>query len=194
MEWLFGVKYKVWVINTTTKSEIYLWKNWKSILPSINELVNLSQHQAYLRTFQSIEFENRRLGFGRMKWNKENNIKWTTKFRTKEYEKKNLKFDNTEIWAPDWNYCYREGKQPEIFINVYHFPNIEKIQEGILIAIPNKIAKRNKELLENKLNQILAAIPHSNLSLISRRWMPNRKFPNRIEDMNPQELTKIVSQ
>ena len=191
MNWLFGNRYELWVINTRSKVEIYLWKNWKSISPNIDKLIRLSENQPYIRTFQSFG-ENKWLGFGRMKWNEENNLKWTKKYRSKEYNDKELQFLGTEIWTPDWNQCYKTGKTPEIFIQVYHYPNLEKIREGIVIAIPQRIVNKNESIIKSSLEKIMEKIPNSTLSKIKRYWNPGFKFVNRIEDINNWELEKIV--
>lgn len=194
MDWIFGHKYRVWVINTTSQAFIYTWEKWSLLFPSVDSLVKITNSDAYIRTFQSFELENRWLGFGRMKWNEENNRKWTTKFRREAYAAKNLTFYGTEIWAPDWKQCCDKGVFPDIFINLYHYPTVEKIREGIVIAIPKKIAQMNEVLIEATLQNIIRQIPNSSLSVIDRSWTPKGKFLNRIEDMNPQELEKIVYQ
>ncbi|MCP1994374.1 hypothetical protein [Flavobacterium sp. HSC-61S13] len=35
-----------------------------------------------------------------MKWNLENNKKWTQKYKTEEFTNLNLEFFGTEIWSP----------------------------------------------------------------------------------------------
>lgn len=70
---MFGATSKVWVINTESDAQLYIWENWKTIYPELDSLLKLATNQAYIRTFQSFEFENRWLGFGRTKLNEENN-------------------------------------------------------------------------------------------------------------------------
>jgi hypothetical protein len=194
MNWLFGYKYRVWVINTTSQAFLYTWEKWNVLLPSVDSLVKMTNRDAYIRTFQSFEFENKWLGFGRMKWNEENNRKWTTKYRNEEYAAKKLTFYGTEIWAPDWNQCSDKGIFPDLFIHLYHHPTVEKIREGLVIAIPKKIAQKNQSQIETTIQNFIRQIPDSTLSVVERSWTPGGKFPNRIEDMNPQELEKIVYQ
>ena len=193
MNWIFGNKYKLWVINTSSKAEIYLWKNWHLISPNINNLLNLSNHPSHIRTFQSFG-DNKWLGFGRMKWNEENNLKWTTKYRSEAYNDKELQFLGTEIWAPDWNQCSKTGKTPEVFIQIYHYPNLKKIREGIVIAMPQSIVKKNESSIKSNIEKIMERIPNSTLSEVKRYWSAGRKFVNKIEDINNWELEKIVYQ
>jgi hypothetical protein len=192
MDWLFGSRYRLWIINTTSQFSIYSWEKWSLLLPSIDLIVKLSKDSAYIRTFQSFVHENKWLGFGRMKWNEDNNWKWTNKYRSKEYSNRMLSFYGTEIWAPDWNQCCKVRITPKIFIQVYHYPNIEKIREGIVLALPKKIAEKNEIVIESGLKEILKLIPNSTLSVKDRYWTPSRNFPNRIEDINNLELEKII--
>jgi len=84
-----GKSYQLLIINTPRECKLYLWENWSVILPAIEEVVNLTKKQAYIRTFQSYEFENKWLGFGRMKWSQKNNLLWTSKYRTNDIVEKN---------------------------------------------------------------------------------------------------------
>lgn len=197
MDWLFGTKYKVWVVNTTSKAEIYLWTNFESLLPNLNTLLNLSKHDAYIRTFQSYELQNRWLGFGRMKWNRENNLNWTTKYSNSQNADDRVEFFSTEIWAPSWKYCCDNGKNPELFISIYNNENFENLREGILIAMPKKLTEKHADSVESAISKIAERIPNSSLSTEERKWTSSRKFPNGIEDMNVHdmnvhELEKIV--
>ncbi len=191
MEWLFGIKYKVWAVSTIEQAELYLWKNWKLLMTDLQPLIQLSTKQTFIRTFQSYEFQNKWLGFGRMKWNEENNKKWSTKYRNNLKSEK-LRFFKTEIWSPDWNFCINNGQTPDIFINLYHYEGIESLKEGILIAIRQKLVKQNKELVESCVAKLNQNIENSQVSLIERYWTPGKGYPNRIEDMNPHELEQLI--
>lgn len=188
---IFGESYSVWVIHTAIEANLYFWKNWKEIYPEIDSLVKISNSQPYIKTFQSFEFENKWLGFGRMKWNEKNNRKWTSKYRSKEFVNRNLRFFSTEIWTPDWNYCYKTDNSPEVYVNLFHL-DFKNLKEGLIIAIPHQIAKKNINEIDLTIRSILTKIPQANLSKTERPWTPNRKFQNRIEDMNPHEILTIT--
>jgi hypothetical protein len=189
---IFGATYKVWVINTESDAHLYAWDNWKKIYPQIDSLLKLVTYQAHIRTFQSFEFENKWLGFGRMKWNEEKNRKWTSKYRTDEFKERRLQFFGTEIWTPDWNHCYNTGETPELFINIYNHSNSDKNQEGIIIAIPKRTVLKDEKLANSIIEKIQGLVPDSTLSIIERYWTQSKGFPNRIEDMNLQELENII--
>lgn len=191
MKWRYR-KYKLWVINTQTEANLYIWDKWKTLLPTLDRLINLTSEQAFIRSFQSYEYENQWLGFGRMKWNEENNIKWTTKYRNSNGQNKTLAFYHTEIWAPDWNRVCDGGIPPDIFIKLYHFPTIKKIREGLVIAIPKALYNKNKVLVENELIRLVNEITYSTISTLTRYWWPGWKFRNQIDDINNWEIERIV--
>jgi len=192
MNWLFGDKYKVWVVSTDEEVELFLWDNFKIILPNLNSIIELTDKKKFIRSFQSYEFENKWLGFGRMKWNAENNKKWATKYRSEKSKNKKVKFFSTEIWSPDWNECNNKGKFPELFINIYHNENIKFSREGVLIAMKKKIAAKNIEAIESNIVQLSKRIRNSKIAAIERKWRSGKGFVNKIAEMNPHELEKII--
>lgn len=191
MKWSYR-RYRLWVINTSNDAKLFLFHNWKLFIPSIDNLLQLTSEAAFIRSFQSYEFENRWLGFGRMSWNDTNNLKWTTKYREDERSEKKLNFQGTEIWAPDWNKVSDRGVPPDVFISLYYYPTLEKIREGLVIAIPTTIYRRNMGFVDAEIAKFGSYIPNSSISTLTRFWQPFGKFVNNLEDMNPHELQKIV--
>lgn len=192
IEAILGKKYRVWVVNTKTDFPLFTWENWKQISLLVSQLLELVDDKAYIRTFQSFENENRWLGFGRMSWNEENNIKWTSKYRREEYNERELTFFSTEIWAPDWNECSHRNQWPNIFVNVYHF-NFQDLKHGLLIAIPLRVVKKHEDFISARISAIQKVVDGSMVSSVDRYWTPGRKFPNHMHDMGPHELMKIIS-
>lgn len=191
IEVILGKKYRVWVVNTKKDFPLFTWENWKHIYPLISQLLELVDDRAYIRTFQSFENENRWLGFGRMSWSEENNVKWTSKYRKEEYGERELTFFSTEVWAPDWNECLHANRRPNIFVNIYHL-NFEDLRHGLLIAIPLRIVKKHEDFISARISAIQQVVDGSAVSLIDRYWTPGRQFPNHMDDMNPHELMKII--
>jgi hypothetical protein len=190
MRWWTYRRYRLWVINTDKEAFLYKWHNWKLLMSSIDKLLRLTKEKAFIRTNQSFEFENKWLGFGRMTWDEENNKKWTTKFRTAENESR-LQFVDTEIWAPDWNEVERSSVPPDIYIKLYNM-TFNSIREGLIIAIPRRLAIRHNEIIKSELTRLTNLIPNSTLTMTTRLWQPWFRFDNHIEDMNPHELEWIV--
>ena len=190
MRWWTYKRYRVWVINTDKDAFLYKWDNWKLLMPSIDKILGLTKEKAFIRTKQSFEFENKWLGFGRMTWDEENNLKWTTKYRTTDNESR-LQFFDTEIWAPDWNEFTKSGVPPDIFVKLYNLAN-SQTRQGLIIAIPRRLSLQQSEMIEIELSRLTKLIPNSRLTMTTRLWYPWFKFDNNIEDMNPHELEKIV--
>ncbi|MFD1145486.1 hypothetical protein ACFQ4C_30450 [Larkinella insperata] len=191
MEAMWGINYTVWVINSASAVQLYVWDNWKAIYPELDTLLTLSNHPAYIQTFQSFG-GNSWLAFGRMRWNEENNTKWTSKYRTQEYSHEKLEFMGTKIWAPDCNHCYKKGQTPELYIHTYSYSHSENPLEGLLIAMPKQLAKQNKAFITSKLVAIQKRILNSSIYYLERYWTPSNGFLNRIEDMNYHELTSLI--
>jgi hypothetical protein len=193
MRWWTYRRYRLWVINTDKDAFLYKWDNWKQLMPSIDKFLKLTTEKAFIKTNQSFEFESKWLGFGRMTWDEENNIKWTTKYRTADSEQR-LQFHGTEIWAPDWNDFGKSGMPPDIFVKLYNIPNSQTTREGLIIAIPRQISLKQRQIIETELSRLTKLIPNSTLTMTTRLWQPWFKFENNIDDMNPQELEKIVKE
>lgn len=91
---IIAPKYIVFNINSSVSFEINNWGFYKDIYEIVDAILkeyNLTS-DAYIRTFQSFEFDPKWLGFGRMKWNLENNKKWTQKYKLEEFSNGNLQF------------------------------------------------------------------------------------------------------
>ncbi|MBT1710317.1 hypothetical protein KK062_18870 [Fulvivirgaceae bacterium PWU5] len=190
---MFFRRYQIWVINTPSEALLYTWEKWKTLLPFVDAIVNLSVKPAFIRTAQSYETENRLLGFGRMKWSEENNHKWTTKHRKNAVPGKKLTFFNTEIWAPDWTTFNGSTPSPDVYIRLYQYENIDFLREGLIIALRRSIEKDNRLVINSALKDLQRNIPGSSISTTTRTWTPWFRFLNNIEDMGPWELTKIVT-
>jgi hypothetical protein len=74
MRHLFN-RYQLWVVNTTSEAQLYLWANWKHLFPLVDRLVSMSPAKGFIRTRQTMEDRNKWLGFGRMSWSIEDNEK-----------------------------------------------------------------------------------------------------------------------
>ena len=178
-------KHILFKISTAEKYPINDWEFWKEIYSEIDLLLSLNtyKNQTFIRTFQSYEHENKWLGFGRMKWNLENNIKWTEKYKTQ----KQLDFYNTEIWCPDWNHYEKTGNYPDIFINAFQFPD----ETGLLFAVKKTFYIKNKEAIVTILSNVNSKIPNSKLKSTERFW--KKKYKNDISDLNQQDLKGLFS-
>lgn len=190
MQW--ASKYRLWVVNTASEAQLYLWDNWKYLFPLVDTLVSLSPAKAFMRTRQAIEHNNAWLGFGRMSWDKENNEKWTRQHRENESKGHAIRFFNTEIWAPDWNQVDRTGISPDIYVRLYNEPDSQITREGLIIAIKKAIVQKSTAAIEPVVIDISKTVPESTLISIDRSWGPGSGFVNHIQDMNNWELKKVL--
>ena len=158
----------------------------------MDRLVALSPAKASIRTRQAYEQVHGWLGFGRMLWNRENNEKWATKYRENENNGPNVRFFDTQIWAPDWNHVDRTGIPPDLFVRLYNEPDSRIAREGLIVAIKKTIAEKNAAEIEAGIADISGRVPDSTVNRIMRSWFPGAGFGNRVEDMNPHELEMIV--
>lgn len=191
----FNRKYKsyhIYLIHTSVSCNLFLWENWQHLFPLVDRLVDLTTQPAYIRTFQAYPSENKWLGFGRMKWSKENNIKWSTKHLGNKPAQDRPDFFKTEIWAPDWNVVCDTDLPPDVYVSLYHYPDIHMLREGILIALPRSLYLKKQVLVDEILTQLVALIPGAKLSLAKRDWWGRTAKRNNMEDINPQELEKII--
>ncbi|HEY8927761.1 MAG TPA: hypothetical protein VIM55_01120 [Mucilaginibacter sp.] len=187
-------RYKLWIVNTPEQCGLYLWDNWKLLLPAVHKLMKLTSQPAFIRTFQSYKHEYKWLGFGRMKWSEENNIKWTTKYRKDGPLTNHPDFFNTEIWAPDWNKVCDTGMPPDIFVRLYNYPDVPAISEGVVIALPRSLYKKHTLLINEAMAEIISHIPGSKMFETERNWWGRTAVRNSIEHLSPQEIRKMVEQ
>lgn len=179
-------KYIVFNINTIFNYKIDDWENWQNLFNVIDKLLielNLN-NQAFIRTYQSFEFENIYLGFGRMKWNLENNKKWTEKYKTSDYSDKKLEFYNTEIWSPDWNLFYKKDELPKFFANIYS----EDINRGITIVFNKTLFLENEDRILYLIEEVRKNISNAELVKFERYWKASYGFVNNIEDTTYKQI------
>lgn len=182
-------KYIVFNINSSAGFEINDWNFYKDIYEIVDAIIkeyNLTS-DTYIRTFQSFEFDTKWLGFGRMKWNLENNKKWTQKYKTKEFSNKDLQFFSTEIWSPDWNHFEKTADLPKFLSKVYN----ENGNQGIFIALELRTYKNNPNFIDKSIQNIKKLIPQSESAVFERYWTPSAGFYNNIQDITYQESINI---
>ena len=179
-------------MSTTAEAQLFLWDNWRCLFPLVDRLVALSPAKPSIRTHQAYEHKHGWLGFGRMSWSKENNEKWTKRYRENENNGSGVRFFDTQIWAPDWNHADKTGIPPDLFIRLYNEPESRIAKEGLIVAIKKAIAEKNAAVIDPVIADISRRVPDSTVKRITRSWFSGAGFGNRIEDMNPHELEMIV--
>ena len=182
-------KYIVFNINSSSIFEVNDWNFYRGIYEILDSIIKEYDLTSisYIRTFQSFDFDNKWLVFGRMKWNLENNKKWTQKYKAKEYLNKNLQFFDTEIWSPDWNHFDKTGDLPKFFSKVYN----ENGNQGIFIALELRMYNNNPDFIEKSIQNIKELIPYSEVKNFKRYWTASSGFHNNIQDITYQESINI---
>jgi hypothetical protein len=115
----FEDEYSVHVI--LSKSDNYAihdWEEWQKCFELLDPILKDFPDKISIRSSQTTPASSKWLSFGRMTWSEKNNIKWTSKYKTGEDKKEELKFYHTEFWSPSWTVCDREKLSPDLFMLV----------------------------------------------------------------------------
>ncbi len=186
-------KYQVWLVHTPSEANLFLWNQWKLLFPLVDRLVSLSPAKAAIRSHQAMDGIQGWLGFGRMAWNKENNEKWTTRYRQNEGSCAVVRFFDTQVWAPDWNHTDRTGLLPDLFIRLFNEPRSHISREGLVVAVKTSIARAHAATIESIMTDIADRVQGSTVSSMTRSWFPGAGFAYQIQDMNPGELDRLAT-
>ncbi len=151
-------EYVVWIIlRKSTDLKLHDWKIWERCFQILNNLINNQPEKMTIRTSQSVPKTSTWLPFGRMIWNKKNNLKWTSKYKEGDNKVENIEFFDTEFWCPSWTICERENIAPDIFMKI---DAMEKgllndlFDESLLIASKIKNDSVNQAIIEEIAEQI----------------------------------------
>jgi hypothetical protein len=92
-------------------------RRWQLIADIFDPLVQKARGRAAVRSTQlSIgpgSPNQRAISFGRIGWNASGHKKWVHPLATGAVE-----FVSTEVWAPSWTTCEREGRAPDVYLAV----------------------------------------------------------------------------
>ncbi len=92
-------------------------QRWELIADIFDPLVQKARGRAAVRSTQlSIgpgSPNQRAISFGRIGWNASGHRKWVHPLATGAVE-----FVSTEVWAPSWTTCEREGRAPDVYLAV----------------------------------------------------------------------------
>jgi len=77
---------------------------------------------------------------------------------------------------------------PDIYINLYNEENAGDIREGFIIALPNMLYRKNIDLVNKVLKELVLALPESKIYSIKRWWWPGWGILNNIEHSFPKQI------
>jgi hypothetical protein len=75
---------------------------------------------------------------------------------------------------------------------LYNFPTLKSTREGLVIALPKSLYKKNKTIVDQIVDDIASHIPESQIHETERDWWGRVAKRNNIDDMTPHEIKKIV--
>ncbi len=111
-------KYEVFVILGDPAAEpAWVAPRWRLISDILDPLVQKARDRAAVRSIQLRKGtgspNQRSISFGRIGWNAQGHKKWV---HTPAGD--GIEFMNTEVWAPAWTTCEREGLPPDVYVAV----------------------------------------------------------------------------
>jgi hypothetical protein len=115
----FDRQYEVFVVLGDPKAEA-AWSElrWQRIADIFDPIVQKARDRAAVRSTQlsigSGSPNQRALSFGRIGWNAQGHKKWVHAATTGD----RAEFISTEVWAPSWTTCEREGRAPDVYLAV----------------------------------------------------------------------------
>lgn len=155
-------KYTVWfILVDTSVFKIHDWEIWKAYYLALDPMLSKLNPQTEIRTFQTHKWIWWWLPFGKMHWNRENNIKWTSKFKKGWRKRKSLEFFNTEVLSPDYYSCEKSKTFPKVYLRIDEGLNEywkQPYNASILIAIKQRSVDKNWSLLVEELFKIKTSI------------------------------------
>jgi hypothetical protein len=125
----FDRQYEVFAMFGEPKAEpAWSEQKWGRIVDILDPLVRKTRDRAAVRSTQlSIGAgspNQRAISFGRIGWNAQGHKKWVHTATTGD----RAEFISTEVWAPSWTTCEREGLAPDIYLAVRNEQSVPRDQ------------------------------------------------------------------
>jgi hypothetical protein len=113
----FDRQYEVFVVLGDPIAEpAWSGPKWQRIASIFDPLVQKARDRAAVRSSQlSIgpgSPNKRSISFGHIGWNADGHEKWVHDTQTSE----RVEFISTEVWAPSWSTCQRQGCAPDVYL------------------------------------------------------------------------------
>jgi len=127
----FDRQYEVFVVLGDPKAEL-TWseQKWGRIADIFDPLVQKTRDRAAVRSTQlSIGAgspNQRAISFGPIGWNAQGHKKWVHTPTTGD----RAEFISTEVWAPSWTTCEREGRAPDLYLAVRNEQSVPRERVG----------------------------------------------------------------
>ncbi len=125
----FNRQYEVFVVLGDPSGEpVWTEPRWERIADIFDPLIQKARNRAAVRSTQlSIgpgSPNQRAISFGRIGWNAQGHKKWVHASTMGE----GAFFMSTEVWAPSWTTCERQGRAPDVYLAVHNEQSVPEEQ------------------------------------------------------------------
>jgi hypothetical protein len=112
--------YELHLILTSPEVQPWEWQVWQQVAVLLNPVVAsvAGTPSTYSRQLERNAQHPSSTSFGRMTWNVRSHQRWTHGSPVTRGESNNWQFLDTQIWVPGRRECDREGKRPNLYIQV----------------------------------------------------------------------------
>jgi hypothetical protein len=114
-------QYRVFVaLGDPAAEPAWMPSKWAKLAEIFDPVIQRSRDRAAVRSLQLRAGpgspNQRAISFGRIGWNAAGHEKWTASVGSNEGS--GVEFMNTEVWAPSWTTCGRQGQAPDAYIGL----------------------------------------------------------------------------
>jgi hypothetical protein len=161
------------VIEPQLTRPLYARDAWFEIVPHLDAIIETLGLPAFIRTWQTRpEDTARQLPFGRLKWSRANNERWTTQYLEGPQP---THFWCTEVWARDWSYHDQHGGYPDLFCRVEHLL-VPAESQAFVLAIRKAVLANVAEAADAALDLASAHYRDPQRLVFDRIWAEREVF------------------
>lgn len=143
------------------------WENWRRIVPAMNALVDLLPKPATIRPEHYREGRRRQIPYGLMRWNEENNRRWTA-----GAEEPDLYMRKTEIWSPARSSTIEMRRYPDFYALIDGGQSVDR--QGFALALRLDLLPGLAAAADAVVAEVEALIPDSRRLIADRTWEERR--------------------
>lgn len=162
----------------------------EDVFPHLDAVISGIGLPAFMRTYQTRAGRDRPLPFGRLKWSRANNERWTTEYLEGPDP---AHFWEMETWARDWVYHEEHGGNPDVFFRVVHLTYPER--QAFMLAIRKAVLPKVAEAADAALDAVTALYRQPCRMVFDRIWAEREFFfrairINPLDGASPNRLTE----
>jgi len=147
------------VIGKSENHQAWRWDTWSMMVPVLDPIVTATGAKVAVRSVQGADDDRKDVRFGRLGWDARSHQKWSHGSFVTQGASPKWKFCFTEIWAPSYTVCEREGKDPILFVQIENpFITLEpkrgQYNQFFHLAVPLPFLASNRVIIEQAVEQI----------------------------------------